>query len=584
MLKRLLSTLRPAQPSHTPNIQEDPERPAERVGVPIYPPVDRGVAFLDTEDLLASQSEMIGRLRLAAGCDDKAFERLYGCVLRNLADAINLLPATEAGTHNGAGGLFRLSLEIGFYAFQASEATIFSARAGVEQRRELEPRWRYATFLAGTCSELHRPITQMIVNTPGGQIWPAYQYGLGEWLRMQGTNQILVRWMSAPPGAHRPGQGAAPYLAHRIIPPSSLQYLHEGAIDIAPTLFDCIAGVRSGQFEASPLQKIITSVRDKVIARDEALKPQRYGKLRVGSHLEPHLLDAMRRLAADRVWRINVEKARLWYSKEGLFLVWKTAAKEILAMLARDGIQGIPQDPQTLAELLVTAGVFATNPEGNPYLTIRPPGGQNDLIAVRFSDPLTLIGSLEEDPTPIATVMGDSRDSTSSLTSTAPQVSSPPEPVASPDEASPPTQSDFVPAPVEGEQGAVVAPPGRPVPPRRVQSSTEHDVGANVPDTLGKSVTPLCRDVIGALIDDMRTPGVVVQAGKHPLGFAIGLEQVAAYGVDATRFVTEVSQLGWLVPHPEKPTRKFHDAQFGKKQARAIVIKLPIAIDLGLTA
>lgn len=584
MLKRLLSTLRPAQPNQTSHIHAGPDRPAERVGVPIYPPVDRGVAFLDTEDLLASQSEMIARLRLAAGCDDKAFERLYGCVLRNLADAINLLPATEAGTHNGAGGLFRLSLEIGFYAFQASEATIFSARAGVEQRRELEPRWRYATFLAGTCSELHRPITQMIVNTPGGQVWPAYQYGLGEWLRTQGTNQILVRWMNSSPGTHRPGQGAAPYLAHRIIPPSSLQYLHEGAIDIAPTLFDCIAGVRAGQFEASPLQKIITAVRDKVIARDEALKPQRYGKLRVGSHLEPHLLDAMRRLAADRVWQINVAKARLWYSKEGLFLVWKTAAKEILALLASDGIQGIPQDPQTLAELLVTAGVFATDADGSPYLKIRPPGGTNELIAVRFSDPLTLIGSLEDDPTPIATVMGGSQDSPSSLTGTTPPFSSTAEPVAAQDETSQPTQNDSAAARLEVEADAVVARPSRPATPGRNQSGTEHDVGANVPDTLGKSVTPLCRDVIGALIDDMRTPGVVVQAGKHALGFAIGLEQVAAYGVDATRFVAEVSQLGWLVPHPEKPTRKFHDAHFGKQQARAIVIKLPIAIDLGLTA
>jgi conjugal transfer pilus assembly protein TraI len=588
MLNKLLSTIGLAAKPQQASSPAAPERPSVRVGAPIYPPVDRGVAFLDAEELIASQSELISRLRLAAGCDDTTFERLYGSVIRNVADAINLLPATESGAHNGAGGLFRLSLEIAFFAFQASEATIFAARAGVEQRRELEPRWRYATFLAGLCSELYRPITQMLVSTPDGRLWPAYQVGLGDWLREQGTDHFLVRWVTAAPGTQRPGQGATSYLAHRIIPTTSLQYLHEGSIEIAPTLFDCIAGVRAGQFEASPLQKIVSSVRDKVIARDEALKPQRYGKLRVGTHLEPHLLDAMRRLATNGTWVINAKKARLWYSQEGLFLVWKTAAKEIIELLQKDGTTGVPQDPQTLVELLTNAQVFEVDGAGSPYVMIRPPESANDLIAVKFANPLALLGALAEEPEPVTSVLGNTAPA--STTATTADAPSEPATTDAPPTTSPPPVPPAASAPAAAQAATGDAPPTPaqpavkpPAPAAAPNRNDERDVGANVPDALGKAVTPLCRDVIGALIDDLRSQGQKVQAGKHPLGFAIGIEQVAGYGVDVTRFVEEVNRLGWLVPHPEKTSRKFHDAQLGNKLVRAIVIKLPIATDLGLT-
>ncbi|MFD2274209.1 TraI domain-containing protein [Undibacterium arcticum] len=48
-----------------------------------------------------------------------------------------------------------------------------------------------------------------------------------------------------------------------------------------------------------------------------------YGKLTVGNHLEPYLLDAMRQLYRTGFWKINETKSRLWYSPEGLFLIWK---------------------------------------------------------------------------------------------------------------------------------------------------------------------------------------------------------------------------------------------------------------------
>ena len=109
-------------------------------GVPIYPPVDLGVPFGKADAVMATQADLLRRLKLLAGLPSSDFDRLYGDVLRSLAKHINLLPASESGTHMGAGGLFRLALEIGFFSRQACEAVLFAGRSGVELRRELEDR------------------------------------------------------------------------------------------------------------------------------------------------------------------------------------------------------------------------------------------------------------------------------------------------------------------------------------------------------------------------------------------------------------------------------------------------------------
>src|ERR1035437_4141521 len=166
MLKRLLSAFgRKETPVVAVAAQQSnaaptsaPRRPTPTPGTPMYPAADFGIGYAPVDDVIATQYALIKRLKLLAAMPEDEFDRFYMCIIRNLAVHINHLPASEHGTHNGAGGLFRLALEIGFYSLQASEARLFAARSGLEERRQLEPRWKYATFLAGICCELHRPI------------------------------------------------------------------------------------------------------------------------------------------------------------------------------------------------------------------------------------------------------------------------------------------------------------------------------------------------------------------------------------------------------------------------------------------
>ena len=164
MLKRFLHRLlgrteeeAAATPAVSPVIAARLGTPAARVDtvavrVPVYPPIDPGIDVLAVEHLIDSQSQLMSRIRTVAGGADDEFNEMYMSVIRNLAAYVHLLPASKLETHTGAGGLFRLSLEMGFYSLQASEGVIFTPTEGVERRHNLEPRWRYAAFLAGSAA------------------------------------------------------------------------------------------------------------------------------------------------------------------------------------------------------------------------------------------------------------------------------------------------------------------------------------------------------------------------------------------------------------------------------------------------
>lgn len=609
MLRKLASflTSRPptaatAQPIIAPGTNAS-QRPKPSPSTPVYPPSDHGVTFYPAHEVLATQADLLHRLRMATGVPDAEYDRLYGSVVTNLANGVNLLPATETGTHQGAGGLFRLSLEMGFYALQASEATIFAARAGVERRRLLEPRWRYATWLAGMCCELYRPITTMIVTTPDGDQWPTYRLPLGEWLDEKGVDRYYIRWIDQSPGKQRPGRGAAATLAHRLIPDIALQYLHEGSNEIVPTMIDVITG-SFGSHNPHPMARIIEEVREKVVARDNAIRPQTYGKLTVGQHTEPHLLDAMRRLLKSGKWTVNIKKSRLWLGDEGLFLIWPTAANEMLAMLREDGIAGIPQDSQTILEILAEAQVFEPHHDGGYFWTVFPPSSANELAAVKFANPDTIFGALFDAPESagVLTKRIDADAVSATTASTAPtEVHA--EPTTSP-ESEPVQQAS--PDPAEAESGptvpsrseppaAKVSSPSGAVPPpdlmhksraeprrsKEQQPKAEIDLAQKVKPELGNGLDALTRDVFGALLDDLRAGKITNEAGKCKEGYAIGIEHLASYGIDIPTFAAAVQKAGWLYTPADKPNKKLIEVQINGKSQRAIVLKLHVAIDMG---
>ena len=361
-----------------------------------YPASDPGFAALSVDELLASEADLIARIKLCYGTDRESFERNVLTLVRRYAACVHLLPATADNYFSKPGGLLRLGLETAFFSLQGTDAHIFSGRMSISARRQLEPRWRHATFIAGLCCELHRLLSHVIVTDTVGEAWPAFLLPLADWLAARGAERYFLRWRPQAVEA----RGLSLFALPHVVPPAVIAELSEGNAVIVPHLLASISGIQSYR-EHNILDELVRRSLALVIDRNLAASADRYGSPQYGSHLERYLVDALRRLTCgNSAWAPNREKSRLWFGQDGLFLVWPGAAEDIQKLLEADQLAGIPKAPETMLELLLAAGVFEAATGGRSTWHIQPPGAKCPLEAVKLSTTGILLAGI--DPLPVA--------------------------------------------------------------------------------------------------------------------------------------------------------------------------------------
>ena len=335
-----------------------------------YPPFDQGIPLIEVETLLRSQEELITRIFRTAGVSREEFTLRYEPAIRNLALHVHLLPATSTTYFRGTGGLFRMSLEVALNALQTANASVFPITGGIERRFYIQPKWSLATFLAGLCSQLYRTFNSMVVISRDNQQWTSLLDHLYDWAKASGIDRYHVRWLEDAPihGAQSSGSSGM----NHIIPREVLQYLASDNNQVFPAMTAAISGVDYAASE-NPIARIIAPIITRVIEEDLKRTATNYGHLVIGTHLEPHLLDAMRRLVRGGKWIPNQPDGRLWVGKEGVFIDWVGAAGDIALLMEKDAFAGVPKDPETLAEILSNAGMLETTTNDERYWSITLP-------------------------------------------------------------------------------------------------------------------------------------------------------------------------------------------------------------------
>jgi len=369
-----------------PERPENPSRSAHR-----YPAVNNGFdATLSPEDLLDSQRGLVGRIKVAAGGGDTYRDYYYPAML-DFAGWVHALPANEVGNHFGAGGLLRLGLEMSFHCQRIADQSLFSRSEGSEKRRVVEPAWRLASFLSGLYSELHVIPTRLVVTTSSGKTWPCLISPLSKFLEENKADRYFVVFNKSD----MISRDMSSMLAQRMIRPLVLQYLQSANPSIPITLFAALSGSNDDS-EHEKLYDILTRVRHKVVDTDKIAQSTNYGKLKVGIHLEPHIIDAMRFLLQEGAWVVN--KSHLYYGADGLYLSWTSGCHDISKVLSDRQVTGVPQVPETIAEILGVANLIQLTPEGKLIWQVPSPSGEKIEDCVKFVDPRVLLGGLDVEP------------------------------------------------------------------------------------------------------------------------------------------------------------------------------------------
>ncbi|MCX7101335.1 MAG: TraI domain-containing protein, partial [Methylobacter sp.] len=154
-------------------------------------------------------------------------------------------------------------------------------------------------------------------------------------------------------------------LAGKTIKPEQAEILAQGEKAIYKTL---LSALHDQEDLNNPLVKINRSVKYKLIERDEAGDPSRYGKPLAGMHLDPWLIDAMRHLVEKKRWVVNEENGRCWHGKDGVYLVWPLAASDMQRELKESESPFVPNTKEILAELMQEAGIIESLGIGGGYL------------------------------------------------------------------------------------------------------------------------------------------------------------------------------------------------------------------------
>jgi conjugal transfer pilus assembly protein TraI len=338
------------------------QSPPPEEEIPRYPPFMKGLPAAPVERILSSQVELIKAIEHALSLPDDLYRTIAEPVIARYAAFSHLLPASESHHHRGAGGLFRHGLEVAHWATQAAQGCLFATHATPRERKEQELRWRLAVCFAGLLHDIGKPVSDMaVVDREGKQLWNPCEENLTDWAYQHGIDRYFLRWRE---NRHKRHEQFSALVIERVLTRASRTYLLAPGPDIMQAMLEAIHGLDRG----AKLYELVMAADRKSVERD--LKAHYHTvDSAMGMPVEKYLFDAMRRLIKSGHWLANEKGARIWRFKEGIHIVWRTGAQDIVDLLAKDKVPGIPRDEDTLADILIERGLAIpkTLPDGRHY-------------------------------------------------------------------------------------------------------------------------------------------------------------------------------------------------------------------------
>lgn len=522
----------PKPPIETPpTVQSLPEDE-----IPRYPPFVKGLPASHPDRLIETQQELIGQIRESGLASKEVYEEFYLGPLRRFASYAHLLPASETHHHRGAGGLFRHAIEVALWSLQSGDRVLLPGDQTPRRRRELEPRWHSAVFLAALCHDLGKPITDLIVtNQDGAKVWDPFCEDLYTWAIGNQVDRYFLRWRKNRGTSHT---SVSLLLVERIVGRSGLGWISQGDPNLVTWMMEAISGHPS---QENMIHNLIVRSDQVSVTRDIEGMGATFAGYEIGIPVERILLDIMHRLVRDGVWIVNEPGSRLWHMDGHLYLVWPAGGEEIAAIVNQEKMPGLPRTPNSILDMLVErklAEFKVGQPESNRYWLIAPailaekiPNIQ--LRAIRLTNSGALLDSL---PASVAgRLVGDDGSSTKPSSNAS---------VVEPTKLAEPTV-EVVPAAIVSS--ATPAPPPADQPPDQLDGPVGEALKALVED-----IEHGRRD--GSKLTHVDSAGILCL--KWPDAFK-------GYGLENKTILDELGRRNWLVVDPMSPFRKVGELSVG---------------------
>ena len=328
-------------------------RPSSRLasleGIVEYPARPKGIPPVSPKEMMENHKETIHRIIEQAITDEQITARFYLPTIERFASFVHLLPASQTHHHHDVGGLFRHSIEVGHRALQLADRVLVGGTRTPRQRRDLQPKWQYAVFAAALCHDCGKPLNDMTVsNTERTMTWKPLTEDLYTWAIRNGIKGYHIEWNE---GRGRQHTSLAILLLDRIITREALEWLELSGMELVLWLTESL------NYNPSPTNLI----HDLVVKADQFSVDRNLKS--IGSALmdndtfnaptERYVIQIMKALIKEGMWRINEPGARVWKIDEHVYVVWPLGGEEIAQHARLDNVPMVPRTAEGVLEFMV---------------------------------------------------------------------------------------------------------------------------------------------------------------------------------------------------------------------------------------
>lgn len=361
--------------------KETPPRPLVHA---TYPPRHDGIPIAVVRDLLEAQSETIRRLKTHAATLPSNFSQRFETPISNLAAYISNIPGSKDSIYGGPGGLFRACIECAFYSFQSSDGKIFTGQLGVEARHLLERRWRYVCFLAGLMYPLGQILEKVRVRNETGDAWLTRAEPISTWAESRGMQSYYISW---PKEDVEPGPSVVGgSVALNLVGIDGVRFIEEGSAELITALTEIASNVRT---DFNAIAYDLVSARWESLKKNERSRlPQNYGRVQYGQHIAPLIVDAMRECLSSGKWVVNDQVVLA--DPNGVYLIWPSAAKDLLASVKLNELKGLPSTPAGLLQAMMDEKMLHIDLQQSAYVDVADAHGELHM-AVKLLKPESCI-------------------------------------------------------------------------------------------------------------------------------------------------------------------------------------------------
>ena len=327
-----------------------------------YPPKESPMPILSTDYVLSTQAELIRAIESAVPLTEEEKDEYLFPVIRRLAGYVHLLPASQAHHHNGRGGLFFHSLDVGLRSVRMARRRIHDLESDQQRRYQNKGRWYLAICIAGLLHDVGKAVTDMTVTADGGKsMWKPSVEPLVDWARNNHVKDYYVSWIVNR--IDKQHESASLALFQTLVPNATRAFLEEShSPHMMNEIYDALTGrARKGAVIADLVMKA-----DGFSTATDLNRQSKEG-ICTGVHapIASTIFQIMQALVQEKAWSVNEKNSPVIVSDKGVFVQWYRVVPAIIAKVQDRGMGSIPRDGDVLLEKLQESGVIEVMSEDN---------------------------------------------------------------------------------------------------------------------------------------------------------------------------------------------------------------------------